>query len=1047
MMRQCEHSTTPMPEKFRLSFAKSLLVTIALILLTLPVIQPFLQNEMPRTDDGYLHLYRAVALDHSLRHDGSLYPRYSSGLVYGYGAALFNYFPPSSYYPTVFLHWTGLSFVQAWVWTLILFTWIAAGGAYLLGKEWAGDIGGFITTAAYVYSPYLLFDLITRGTSSELAGLVLLPWVMWGFTRLALYGQRRDFLAAFLTFALFIPMHNLVTLHGTMMLAGYCAFLWLSSNQKIRVFSQLLIAATLAVVMTAFFWLPALGETDTTKINLVAENLSSIDVTRSLRGLTDVFALPRTADPTQLQPPTPITLGWPQIILGIVGIGLALWQRTRRIMSLQMVLLVIVIIVVFLQLPSSAVIWETVPLIGYSQFAWRTMGLPSLALALMAGIGGALLLDRIPAQSLKIGLFCAFLLVIGLYSVSWLYTAYSPLEADSIVDAQNFERRTQSLTLSSYSEYLPIGTDQSTLNPDSLKNAFAESEVIPRLTAPDGVTILDAQWRGTSATIELQADSPSTLVFDWLYVPGWEAHFLDETTALVPLTVYPNRPQGFVSVDIPAGKHTLEIALHDTPLQSLSEWVSIVGIGLLILTVTLAWRVWQPANDNVQFRRAQFISPLQTTFFVMGVGIALFLVKTLVIDHIDSPFKTSRLVDGSITNVETTLNSDFSGEIRLLGVSLPESIKSGESSQIRVFWTLVGEMLDTDYSTILHLRDSQQNIIAESGSFYPGNLATSNWLPDYYLEEVLDFAIPPFTPPGTYTLDIGLFNPETQQHLDVLNEVGNPIAVQVVLGTIDVTRPDSQQSDFSDVVSSFEGFNLLAISGIPTTAQVGDEMTIRWLWHMIKNTDSDIQAQLVWLNDQNQVEASTPLVPLTLDYPTSQWQMGDSWRGIHRLYVPANLESDNYTIAIQSNDGQSVEIASMRVEIPERNYEIPDLEHGSEQAWNNGIQLIGYDDTVTTVTLYWQTTLQINQNLRLFVQVVDSDDSIVALTNDIPVNWTRPTTSWASGEVITTQHDFGELPSGDYRIRVGWYDPITGDRIAVNSSEDFFFLPEPFVVE
>ncbi|MDQ7037032.1 MAG: hypothetical protein Q9P01_19995 [Anaerolineae bacterium] len=515
----------------------------------------------------------------------------------------------------------------------------------------------------------------------------------------------------------------------------------------------------------------------------------------------------------------------------------------------------------------------------------------------------------------------------------------------------------------------------------------------------------------------------------------------------MPLTVYPSQAQGFVSVDIPAGTSTLEIALHNTPLQSLAEWLSIAGIGLLILLMLVAWRVWQPADDNVRFYWADSHSPLQIAFWVMGIGLALFLVKTGVIDRIDSPFKTSRLVDGSITNVETTLNSDFSGEIRLLGVLLPERIKSGESSQIRVFWTLVGETLDTNYSTILYLRDSQQNIIAESGSFYPANLAPSNWLPNYYLEEVLDFEIPPFTPLGTYTLDIGLFNPETQEHLNVLNEVGNPIGVDVVLGTIDVIRPDSQSDDFGDMIGSFGNFNLLAIDGIPETAQVGDEMTIRWLWQMLETTDFDITVQAVWRNDNNQIMASTPLVPLTLGYSTSQWQAGDAWRGIHRLYVPANLESGEYTVAIKPPDEESIVVATMQVETPERNYDIPDAEYDTPQAWSNGLSLVGYDYTVTAVTVYWQTTTQIDQNLRLFVQVVDSDDSIIALTDGIPINWTRPTTSWASGEIITTQHDFGNLPSGEYRIRVGWYDPITGDRLPMSNNGDSFFLPTVFVVE
>ncbi|MCI0712634.1 MAG: hypothetical protein L0154_20935, partial [Chloroflexi bacterium] len=60
---------------------------------------------------------------------------------------------------------------------------------------------------------------------------------------------------------------------------------------------------------------------------------------------------------------------------------------------------------------------------------------------------------------------------------------------------------------------------------------------------------------------------------------------------------------------------------------------------------------------------------------------------------------------------------------------------------------------------------------------------------------------------------------------------------------------------------------------------------------------------------------------------------------------------------------------------------------------------------------------------------------------------TRPTTSWGIGEVITTQHDFGDLPAGEYRIRVGWYDPITGHRIPLANGDDSIFLSVPLVVE
>jgi hypothetical protein len=276
--------------------------------------------------------------------------------------------------------------------------------------------------------------------------------------------------------------------------------------------------------------------------------------------------------------------------------------------------------------------------------------------------------------------------------------------------------------------------------------------------------------------------------------------------------------------------------------------------------------------------------------------------------------------------------------------------------------------------------------------------------------------------------------------------VGNPIDVKVVLGSIEIERAQGVPGLFSQL-AQINGFNLLVVDGIPETAQVGAEMTVRWLWQKVENVESDVQAQLVWLNEDGNVVSVTPLVALTLDYPTSTWQVDDAWYGVHRLYVPGSLESGAYQVAIQSGNESTVVVATMQVETPERSYAIPDAEHETDTSWNNGIQLLGYDDTVTAVTVYWQTTTQIDQTLRLFAQVVDANDAIVALTDEIPVNWTRPTTSWAIGEVITTHHDFGVLPAGEYRIRIGWYDPITGNRIPVSTGEDSTFLPAPYVVD
>lgn len=284
-------------------------------------------------------------------------------------------------------------------------------------------------------------------------------------------------------------------------------------------------------------------------------------------------------------------------------------------------------------------------------------------------------------------------------------------------------------------------------------------------------------------------------------------------------------------------------------------------------------------------------------------------------------------------------------------------------------------------------------------------------------------------------LDVGLFDSETLEHIPVMNAAGNPVDVEITLGDITVTRPDAIQQNLSDALGSIEGFDLLEIDGLPEQALSGDELNMRWLWRANDTTSTELEARLVWLNEESEMLASAPFVPLVNGYPASLWQADDVWRGQHRVYVPGNLNSGLYTVAVQIDDTY-ITVGEMRVTTPERVYERPQVENALDAKWENGIALIGYDTSVTEVTLYWETGTQINTSLRLFVHVLDADERIVAQTDNVPVDWTRPTTGWAVSEFIVTVHDFADVALADYELRIGWYDPLTGDRTVLLNGDD-----------
>ena len=72
-------------------------------------------------------------------------------------------------------------------------------------------------------------------------------------------------------------------------------------------------------------------------------------------------------------------------------------------------------------------------------------------------------------------------------------------------------------------------------------------------------------------------------------------------------------------------------------------------------------------------------------------------------------------------------------------------------------------------------------------------------------------------------------------------------------------------------------------------------------------------------------------------------------------------------------------------------------------------------------------------------------DRIIAQSDGVPVDWTRPTTGWAQGEVIQTEHAF-EQTAGAYQIRLGWYHPDTSQRVLLTSGYDALDLDTPFVL-
>jgi hypothetical protein len=169
------------------------------------------------------------------------------------------------------------------------------------------------------------------------------------------------------------------------------------------------------------------------------------------------------------------------------------------------------------------------------------------------------------------------------------------------------------------------------------------------------------------------------------------------------------------------------------------------------------------------------------------------------------------------------------------------------------------------------------------------------------------------------------------------------------------------------------------------------------------------------------------------------------------LPLPADLNSGRYWVQIRLVDAQSEQVAPVRHWYGTRDWftvgsaeieawplrtELPQgVDHRLENVEVAGsVRLLGYESTreeqTLNVTLYWQAEDRLEEDYNVFVHVGMPNEPPLADAGGVPASWTRPTTSWRPGEVIADEYaiPLTDVPSGQYALMVGFYEPDTGQR-------------------
>lgn len=733
-----------------------------LLALLIPVfaIAPLAQHAgIPNLADGLIHLLRQVAFDRALR-AGALVPRWGADLYLGFGYPLYIFAPPLLSYAIESFHLLGLAMDDALKLCIILICELYSVGMFLFMRAKVGTAGALVAAALNVYAPFRLRELlVTGGNYPQFLALALFPFILWAFDDLIRTQARRYLLAAALSYAALALSHIFHALIFTPVLIAYVLWRLLATRAPRHAWSMALLASVSALALSAFFWLPAITERSSVRATEEAFESAS-DFHQRFLTPARLLAPPQLLDAAEANVDVPLSLGWAQMVLGIVGMLAAFWQSIRarqpaRIIE-PLIFLIIFLVALFLQLPASAPLWDRAPFLPLAEFPWRFMGLSAFTLAALGGYSLSLIRSDDLGRSLTIEIATTLVVAIAIISAFPYLSVprgFVQVGTPSAQTVLTYEQSTGALGLTTLNEYLPLTVQQPPADmPAPLSQPKLDLRSLPALNA-----LQSAQWSPLGESDAVQLAQPTTLRFRTFAYPGWAGYLDGQKTPLIV------QRDGTMAMAVPAGEHQIEVRFEETTLRWVSEIISLVVLLILAFVALMRPPALKTAGDKDDARSSEL--GWRAFALMTFVLTALFIVKIVVVDA-QGWLRVSRLGQPAAT---------FDGQIELLGSESDEQVVArGGELHARFFWR-AAQPLKKNYHVIAQLIGQDGQAVAGSDKQHPGDpvvqgeTPTTRFEPGQYVRDEHQIVVPATISPGRYELRVGWYDPAAGKRLKLPN--------------------------------------------------------------------------------------------------------------------------------------------------------------------------------------------------------------------------------------------------------------------------------------
>ena len=231
-----------------------------------------------------------------------------------------------------------------------------------------------------------------------------------------------------------------------------------------------------------------------------------------------------------------------------------------------------------------------------------------------------------------------------------------------------------------------------------------------------------------------------------------------------------------------------------------------------------------------------------------------------------------------------------------------------------------------DFAVSVRLTDARGETVWAQADGQPssGTQPTSTWQPGQIVNDHRPLTVPPGTPPGTYAIQIAMYDPATNAAANI-TAPANLRGQTLTLGTVEIVRP--QVAPPAPMIpnpldAQWNEIALVGAGSIPDTISAGDTLPLTLYWQARQKPTRDYRVHVLLVDSTGAWRASDIHLLGNATFPTHAWNAGDTWLDKFRLQIDAGSAPGDASIFVFVTDEQSDETLPLKTSAPTRDLQV-----------------------------------------------------------------------------------------------------------------------------